>query len=96
MFSPDGYAWRRGAGTAAGTEIHYSDGTRETACRRERPQLLVEGGRPVALFSAVAPWAGGRGRDCDYNQSYTYVQALARESPGHVDAASAARARRQL
>jgi hypothetical protein len=42
-----------------------------------RPQLLIENGRPTALFSAVAPWGSGEGVDCAYNQSYTYVQALA-------------------
>jgi hypothetical protein len=30
-------------------------GSSETFCRRERPQLLLEGGRPTALFSAVGP-----------------------------------------
>lgn len=79
LFSADGgYTWHRSRGPpAATTEIEYEDGTRETVCRRERPQLLIEGGRPVALFSAVAPWGGGSGAGCVYNESYTYVQALA-------------------
>lgn len=56
LFSTDSYHWEKSTrGPAVTTFIEYSDGSNETFCRRERPQLLVVDGAPTVLYSAVAP-----------------------------------------
>ena len=65
-FSPDGRNWTY-TGVAYNNTVHFSDGTSQAMCRRERPALLYASGvpsqgPPIALFNGVMP--GKEGKEC--------------------------------
>ena len=61
--SRDGVHWTWASDEAYPYTQQLANGTAIVYARREEPKLLLEGGRPTALFNAVyEPWAGGFSR----------------------------------
>ena len=58
-FSADGLNWTF-AGQAYGTTMQYADGSSVEFARRERPQVLVLGGKPAFLFTGALAKSTGR------------------------------------
>ncbi len=54
--SADGFAWKPAAHTLVSTlDLKWADGATRKLMKLERPQLLLENGRPSVLFCAAAP-----------------------------------------
>jgi len=69
-YSPDGITWYNGPTTCYTGEVQFDDGTSKKFKKRQRPQLIVEGGVPRYLYTSVMP-GGNTG---DY--SYTLAQEI--------------------
>ena len=52
-FSADGLAWTFSTTVAYNTTVTYTDGTAATLARRERPQIVFEGGEPAYLTNGA-------------------------------------------
>ena len=73
VWSADGLRWTY-TGVAYGFDVAYTDGTRETFARRERPHLIFDASRtPIALTTGVTMDHSLTG---DY--SYTHLQPIGR------------------
>ena len=80
-WSLDGITWAYSPYPAWGSEVKFTDGTRASFARRERPHLILDTeGNPMHLVSGVQPG----GVTADY--SYTLVQPTT-----HGTASSAAK-----
>ena len=68
--SPDGVNWRlAGRPLAWSRTLRYDDGSKRTFLNVERPQLLIEDGRPAWLFVAVADGPSHARRTRTWNQA---------------------------
>lgn len=68
--SDDGVNWRAGdAPLAFERTIRWDDGKAQQVHNLERPQLLIEGGVPIALYCACAPYD-------DYRESFNISFAI--------------------
>jgi hypothetical protein len=72
--SSDGIAWKPSTHTLVSTlELKWADGNTQKLMKLERPQLVLENGRPSVLFCAAAPTG-------DINKSFN-VQIPLKSSP---------------
>jgi len=69
-FSQDGKKWYNGNVPCYTGEIKFEDGSVQKFKKRQRPQLIVENGVPLYLYTGVMP-GGDTG---DY--SYTFAQEI--------------------
>jgi len=67
-FSQDGKKWYNGNVPCYTGEIRFEDGTSKKFKKRQRPQLIVQDGIPLYLYTGVTPG----GYTGDY--SYTFAQ----------------------
>lgn len=73
--STDGFSWKTARHVLVATpEITRADGTRQKLTALERPQLLLENGKPVALFCAAAD---NPARDGSFNVQIPLAQPSA-------------------
>jgi len=69
-YSRDGITWYNGDVPCYTGEVHFDDGTSKKFQKRQRPQLIVEGGVPRYLYTGVMP-GGNTG---DY--TFTFAQEI--------------------